>query len=490
MQANVTFSRALLEIGQRSRKDQRQDVFARDLRSVRGLKLSTRIAEVTARAVLHFGSGPISWIFGSLTLAYYFAVEAQINHTVMHGAFKSAPNAKEFDPKTYESLALPFQSRTWGDAHHVHHQTPSVLGADPDTVHPLFRVHTSTTWKPWHRLNAFLGSLTTFECWSYDYDSFLKNIGKRDRHDQKEFRKFAVHVLYQYVLFPLLAGAQWKFVLTATLAAAVLRNLIFTGLQTASSVGHQVSTIHAQSLPERNSDAWFRFQIQTSKNFGLPLFWRKIFGGLDRHIEHHLYPDLPPTRLHALSSDVRALCQAHNVRYEEFPSFWSSLGDSLRYLHKLARKGAGPKLHVYTDGSVKNGMGAWAFVIVDDSEKVILENSGAAKEVEATRMEIIAAIQAVQNLATGQSARIYSDSRILVDAMSKDLDSWQTNGWTKPNGKPHPYRDLLMDLSELCRQREITWKWVKAHAGNPFNERCDLLCREARETGAGTPAPT
>ncbi|MBX9768806.1 MAG: fatty acid desaturase, partial [Bdellovibrionales bacterium] len=275
------------------------------------------------------------WGLGMGLIAYYFAVEAQLNHTVMHGAFRSVE--PDLHPNKYESIALPFQSRTWGDAHQIHHQNPSLLGIDPDTVHPLFRVHPETPWRSWHRLNSFLGSLTTFECWSFDYDHFLKSAGKRPVSDHSEKRKFGLHLVYQYVFFPCLAGPHWKYVLSANMVAAILRNLIFTGLQTASSVGKKVSTSHATHAPDKTPFAWFRFQIETSKNYHLPQLWRGIFGGLDRHIEHHLYPDLPPKQLRGLSDEVKNLCNQYGIEYVEYPSFWVSLKDSLSHLNRLSK---------------------------------------------------------------------------------------------------------------------------------------------------------
>ena len=104
----------------------------------------------------------------------------------------------------------------------------------------------------------------------------------------------------------------------------------------ASSVGHVVSTAHCMSYARKKGDAFFRFQIETSKNFVLRGPWRVISGGLDRHIEHHVFPNLPPTRLHALSDEVRGLCRKHGVRYVEYPSVWASLRDSLSYLRSLS----------------------------------------------------------------------------------------------------------------------------------------------------------
>ena len=329
----MDFAERIQTLGRRARAE----VGAADLALLKRLKVSTAAAQAAGRLTLCLASGPWCWLLGMLSLGYYFAVEAQLNHSIMHGAYAGIPGAGRFTPSRYESWALPFQSRTWGDAHRIHHANPSLLDLDPDTIHPLFRVHRSQAWRPWHRFNAFLGALFTFELWAFDYDCFLKRTGRRARDDRREVSKFLLFIGFQYGLFAALAGARWKQMLLATLAASVVRNLIFTGLQTGSSVGHDVSTLHPRSADPKKMAAWYRFQAETSKNFVLDGIWRVLCGGLDRHIEHHLYPNLPPNRLHALSPEIRALCRAESVRYSEYPSFWASVRDSLSYLEELSR---------------------------------------------------------------------------------------------------------------------------------------------------------
>jgi linoleoyl-CoA desaturase len=119
-----------------------------------------------------------------------------------------------------------------------------------------------------------------------------------------------------------------------------LRNYLFVALQTGSSVGEGISAWHHDADARKPRGEWHRFQVETSKNFSMSLFWGVVCGGLDRHIEHHLWPALPPNRLRALSPRVRALCERHGVRYVEYPSVWASLADSARYLARLSSPSA------------------------------------------------------------------------------------------------------------------------------------------------------
>jgi linoleoyl-CoA desaturase len=327
------FASALEALG----REVRERMGAEDVRCFVRLKWVSRAAEWAGRLALIFGRGPLSFCVGVASLTLHLALEAQLNHTVTHGAYAGLEGAEAMAPLTYETLALPLQSATWRMAHKIHHAHPSVLGRDPDTIHPLFRVHPEVRWRPWHALNTVLGGLLVFECWGLDYDAFLKRLGLRDRADRGELYKLGRFVAYQYVLFALVAWGAWPRVLVGTLFAVIVRNYVFVILQTGSSVGEGISTWHAAPPPRsRGRDEQYRFQVETSKDYPLPELGTLLCGGLDRHIEHHLFPDLPPQRLRALSGRVRALCEAHGVRYVEHPSAWASYADSFRYLLRLS----------------------------------------------------------------------------------------------------------------------------------------------------------
>jgi len=120
-----------------------------------------------------------------------------------------------------------------------------------------------------------------------DYDRFLKQRGLRAVGDRSELRKLFRYYGWQCVFWPLLAGPRWLEVLAAALIAGLVRNVVYVALQTASSVGARVSTTHAAARSPKGREAWYRFQIETSKDFQLPAFLAFICGGLDKHIEHH-----------------------------------------------------------------------------------------------------------------------------------------------------------------------------------------------------------
>jgi ribonuclease HI len=99
-------------------------------------------------------------------------------------------------------------------------------------------------------------------------------------------------------------------------------------------------------------------------------------------------------------------------------------------------------------------------------------------------MELMAAISALEILKEPCSVVVHSDSKYLVDAMTKRwLEGWKKRGWRKSDKKPVLNRDLWERLDRAGQSHQITWKWVKGHAGNALNERCDELVHEAIDAG-------
>lgn len=146
-------------------------------------------------------------------------------------------------------------------------------------------------------------------------------------------------------------------------------------------------------------------------------------------------------------------------------------------LHKVCRFFL-PRFEVYTDGSVKNGRGAWAYVVVR-SNRVLRENSGACFKPTNNQMEFQAAIEALSSLPENSRIDLYTDSRVLIETLQK-VPEWKALGWVKSRGQYIPQVNQLKQLDQLLAVREVQWKWVKAHSGIKHNERCDVLCIQAR----------
>lgn len=139
------------------------------------------------------------------------------------------------------------------------------------------------------------------------------------------------------------------------------------------------------------------------------------------------------------------------------------------------------QLIVYTDGgcSPNPGLGGWAYVIKDTTLITLSEHFGAEPQTTNNRMELTAAIRALQHLQRRHSLELRSDSNYLIKIMTEWLPKWQQKGWKTTSG-PVQNLDLIQTLHGLAQQHTITWKWVKAHNTDSGNERADALVREAR----------
>lgn len=134
------------------------------------------------------------------------------------------------------------------------------------------------------------------------------------------------------------------------------------------------------------------------------------------------------------------------------------------------------KVEIYTDGACRGnpGKGGWGAILVYG--KNTKEISGGEAMTTNNRMELTGAIEALSLLKEPCEVTLTSDSKYLVDAVTKGwLDSWQKNGWRKADRSEVLNIDLWQKLlSELSRHK-VTFVWVHGHAGHEYNERCDVL---------------
>lgn len=137
-------------------------------------------------------------------------------------------------------------------------------------------------------------------------------------------------------------------------------------------------------------------------------------------------------------------------------------------------------IHAFTDGSCLGnpGPGGWAAILRHEvTEKVL---SGGFALTTNNRMEVLAAIEALDALRESCRVVLFSDSRYLCDAVEKKwLGGWQKNGWKTAAKKPVKNRDLWERLLPLLGRHSVQFHWLEGHAGHPQNERADTLARAA-----------
>ena len=137
------------------------------------------------------------------------------------------------------------------------------------------------------------------------------------------------------------------------------------------------------------------------------------------------------------------------------------------------------KVIIYSDGGSdpNPGIGGWAAILrFGEHEKVLTGND---PDTTNNRMELQAAIGALSALKRPCSIEFYTDSEYVRKGITEWIEGWAANNWQK-KGKPIRNADLWRTLWPLVKKHEIDWHWVKGHAGNEYNERCDQLARQAR----------
>ncbi|OAT85502.1 ribonuclease HI [Desulfotomaculum copahuensis] len=135
---------------------------------------------------------------------------------------------------------------------------------------------------------------------------------------------------------------------------------------------------------------------------------------------------------------------------------------------------------VYTDGACSGNPGPGGFGAMLRYGDHVKELSGGYRCTTNNRMELMAVIKALEALKRPCRVNLYTDSRYIVDAMTKGwARNWQTNGWRRSSGEPAKNPDLWRRILELAAVHRINWIWVKGHAANEYNNRCDRLAVEA-----------
>ena len=131
---------------------------------------------------------------------------------------------------------------------------------------------------------------------------------------------------------------------------------------------------------------------------------------------------------------------------------------------------------LYTDGSCsKNpGPGGWGAILQYKQHK--LELSGGAVSTTNNQMELTGVIEGLKALTEPCKVELYTDSQYIVNAINKGwLNNWQKNGWKKADKSPVLNKELWLEIIELFNKHDVTVHWVKGHAENEYNNRCDQL---------------
>lgn len=136
-------------------------------------------------------------------------------------------------------------------------------------------------------------------------------------------------------------------------------------------------------------------------------------------------------------------------------------------------------VEIYTDGACRGnpGPGGWGALLRHKGREKTIK--GGESHTTNNRMELMAAIMGLMALNRPCRVDLYTDSQYLRLGMTEWLSQWKAKGWRNSKKEPVKNADLWQQLDELAQQHQITWHWVKGHAGHPENERADILANQA-----------
>ena len=138
--------------------------------------------------------------------------------------------------------------------------------------------------------------------------------------------------------------------------------------------------------------------------------------------------------------------------------------------------GARPVIYLFTDGASSGNPGPGGYGVILRYKGVSKELSGGEERTTNNRMELTAVITGLSALKEPCAVTLYSDSKYIIDAIQKGwAKKWRANGWMRNAKDPALNPDLWEKLLDLLEKHEVTFVWVKGHAGHPENERCDQL---------------
>ena len=134
-------------------------------------------------------------------------------------------------------------------------------------------------------------------------------------------------------------------------------------------------------------------------------------------------------------------------------------------------------INIYTDGACSGnpGIGGWGVVILNNGEEIQL--NGGANNTTNNKMELTAAIKALEYFEKRKDLIIYTDSKYVKDGIESWIINWKQNGWKTSTKKPVKNKEMWIALDDLIKKHNINWKWVRGHAGDKYNEKADYLAR-------------
>lgn len=341
------FSRELEEL----RGEALAVVGAEDVRYIRRIRCFSVAMEILGRTAIHLSVEPVTFLVGVGALWLHKQLEAiEIGHTVLHGAYDRLEGAEPFASKTFK-WDIPIDEESWRFGHNGrHHGGTNIAGRDPDMRFGIIRLTDQHAPELRYQHAVLLGLIfpnfafvmnthfTGLNDWILGHDDVLKERSSEAvRHAwTKSLRKYVPYYLKNYVFYPALAGPFFGKVLVGNVLAEVCRDVYTAATIVCGHVGEDVKSWPAGTQPASRGAA-YAMQVEATSDFEVSLPISILCGGLDRQIEHHLFPTLPPPRLREIAPRVRDICEKYGVEYKT-ASWGQTLRKAFRQLARLSKE--------------------------------------------------------------------------------------------------------------------------------------------------------
>jgi linoleoyl-CoA desaturase len=329
-----------------------------DVRYVKKLERFSRAMEVVGRTLLHFSFEPIGFLGGVTALWIHKQLQAtEIGHMALHGCWDGLPGAEKFDSESFD-WDLPIDEEAWRRGHNIkHHQYTNIAGKDPDIHFGSVRLteHTPHRWKNYLQLpialfvtfpnfglfmnGHFTGLIDVYFGNGRGGFDFIEDRSKKSvvKAHKQAFRKYVPYYLKNYLFFPLLAGPGFLKVLLGNWLAETIRDVYSAATIYCGHVGDDTAA-YPEGTRAHGRGQWYAMQVESTNNFEVDLPISILCGALDKQIEHHLFPKLPPNRLRQIAPEIREVCDKYGVNYKS-ASWGATLKKALKRIATLSRPG-------------------------------------------------------------------------------------------------------------------------------------------------------
>jgi fatty acid desaturase len=334
-------------------------VGAEDVAYVTRLNRFSHSLEVVGRVLIHVSLEPLTFALGVSALWVHKQLQtSEVGHMALHGAWDRLPNCEKFASKTFR-WDTPIDEESWRHAHNVrHHGATNIAGKDPDIRFGLARLTEQTPRSPWNRLAIpftvavlFPNFLSVINSHVTGINDLLANNGLPEKLDflpdrswesareawKRALRKYVPYYFKEYVLFPALAGPLFWKVLLGNWLVETSRNVYMAATILCGHVGDEVKSWPGDTRA-RGRGEWYAMQVEASNDYEVSWPVSVLCGALDRQIEHHLFPTLPPQRLREIAPEVRQICERYGVNYRT-DTWGKTLRNALRHIARLSRAG-------------------------------------------------------------------------------------------------------------------------------------------------------